>query len=72
MKNFDKKKDSTVLEANGIDKDRFVVQYNKDAPHIRLYERKKRGNAVIHSKVNQFYNFKKTVQCAWAISNGAS
>ena len=68
MKNFNKKKESTVIEADGVTPDKFVVQFNDKAPHIRLYERKKRGDIIINSKVGQFYKFNKAKQRAWSLS----
>jgi hypothetical protein len=69
MKAYNKKAEAVVIEANGVDKERWVVQFNSNAPHIRLYERKKRGDVIVHAKVNEFYNMKKTVQCAYVLSN---
>ncbi len=68
MKNFNKKKESVVLEANGVDKERFLCQFNDKAPHIRLYERKKRGDKVIHKKIGEFYTMKRSVQRSWSLS----
>jgi len=68
MKNFNKKAETTVIKANGVDEDRFVAQYNSSAPHIRIYERKKRGDKVVHAKVGEFYKLRKGVQRCWSLS----
>lgn len=68
MKNWKKNEEYVVLKAKGVDEERFVVQWNKEAPHIRLYERKKRGPITIHKRVNEFYKMKKAIQCAYVLS----
>lgn len=68
MKPYNKQKETVVLQAQGVDADRFVVQFAKKAPHIRMYERKQRGDKIIHAKVNNFYKMRKAVQRAWSIS----
>lgn len=68
MKPYNKQKETVVLQAQGVDADRFVVQFAKKAPHIRMYERKQRGSIVINKKVGQFYKMRKAVQRAWSLS----
>ena len=68
MKPFKKNQEFKVIKGNNINPDEFVVQFNRSAPHIRLYQRKKRGDIVIHKKVNEFYNMRKAVACSWVLS----
>lgn len=68
MRAYDKRQESTVLEANGVDDNRFIIQFNKKAPHVRLYERKQRGPITIHKKLGEFFKVRRAVQRSWSIS----
>ena len=65
---YRKNLETTGIKATGVDEDRFVVQFGKEHPRVRLYERKTRGGITVHSPVNQFYKMKRAVQCSWALS----
>ena len=69
MRAFNKKSEAVILKANGVAEDTFVIQYNKKAPHVRLYQKVQRGDKVIHKRVNQFYKVRKAIQCAYVLSN---
>lgn len=68
MKAFNKKQKHITLQARGMSSDKFVVQFNKTAPHFRLYERKPRGSTVINTRVGEFYRMKTAIQRAWSLS----
>ena len=68
MKSFNKKQHHIVVQARGVASDKFVVQFNKAAPHFRLYERKPRGSTVINARVGEFYRLKSAIQRAWSLS----
>ena len=68
MRAYNKKAEAITLTARGVASETFVVQFNKQAPHIRMYQRKQRGANVVHTRVGQFYKMRNAIQRAWSLS----
>jgi hypothetical protein len=73
MKAFNKQAETKTLEAVGVTPDKYCIQFNKAAPHIRLYEKQtQKSGRVINKKVGEFYKVRKAIQRAWSMSQGTA
>jgi len=70
MKSFSKTAETKAVKAAGVVYDKYFIQFNKSAPHIRLYERQtQKSGRTVHKKVREFYKMKQAIQRAWSLSN---